>query len=286
MNLFSRYTIFSTPFVWLRIFLLTILFSLILAYTLSYLVTFPFSSLFLKCLIDSTLLLALAVLLERIIPSSNYVKLDLTQRVVNYLALAIFIIAIWVSLTYLSSLVIFGKDKSAEVIKLIPVTALIGLLIFLIVVQNIQYKNSKRNGDNDNGDETLEEETMSNENQNNNSNSNENERVFLERITIKIGQKINVILVPDIVYIKSDGDYVHVFTDKGKYIKEDTMKYFESNLHPHKFVRVHRSSIVNVEKIARIELYEKNNHMLILKNGSQIKASIAGYKLLRGVLNL
>lgn len=267
--------------------MLTILFSLILAFSLSYLVSFPFSSLFLKCLIDTTFLLAIAVLLERIIPSSNYVKLDLMQRVVNYLALAIFIIATWVSLTYLSSLVIFGRDKNAEVIKLIPVTALIGLLIFLIDIQYIQYKNSKQNGDNgDNGDETLEEETISNENQNNNSNSNENERDFLERITIKIGQKINVILVPDIIYIKSDGDYVHVFTDKGKYIKEDTMKYFESNLHPHKFVRVHRSSIVNVEKIARIELYEKNNHMLILKNGSQIKASIAGYKLLRGVLNL
>ena len=116
--------------------------------------------------------------------------------------------------------------------------------------------------------------------------SSEIENNFLERVALKSGQKIHVILVPDIVYIQSDGDYVQLFTEKGKFIKENTMKYFEANLHPKKFVRIHRSYIVNVEKITRIELYEKNSQMLILKNGHQVKASTAGYKMLREVLNL
>jgi DNA-binding LytR/AlgR family response regulator len=114
----------------------------------------------------------------------------------------------------------------------------------------------------------------------------EKDNNFIERIALKTGQKIHVILIPDLVYIQSDGDYVQLITENGKYIKEETMKYFEANLHPHKFVRIHRSYIVNVEKIARIELFEKNSQILILKNGHQIKASTTGYKMLREILNL
>jgi DNA-binding LytR/AlgR family response regulator len=109
---------------------------------------------------------------------------------------------------------------------------------------------------------------------------------ILERIAVKVGQKIHVILVPDIIYIEAEGDYVRIITDNGKYIKEDTMKYYEAGLPPSKFVRVHRSHIVNVEKILRIELYEKQNQMLTLKNGDQVRASVSGYKSLRDALKL
>ncbi|OJV74921.1 MAG: hypothetical protein BGO34_07925 [Bacteroidia bacterium 44-10] len=64
------------------------------------------------------------------------------------------------------------------------------------------------------------------------------------------------------------------------------MKYFETGLPSMQFVRVHRSYIVNVEKILRIEMYEKQNQMLTLKNGDKIRASVTGYKALRTVLNL
>jgi DNA-binding LytR/AlgR family response regulator len=79
---------------------------------------------------------------------------------------------------------------------------------------------------------------------------------------------------------------VHIFTESGKYMKEQTMKYFEEHLSPSKFVRVHRSCIVNVDAISRVELYEKQTQLLILKNGIQIKMSQAGYKLLKGRLKL
>ncbi len=108
----------------------------------------------------------------------------------------------------------------------------------------------------------------------------------LERVAVKVGQKIHVILVPDILYIQSDGDYVQIVTDQHAYMKEETMKYFETSLPQSRFVRVHRSYIVNVEKILRIELYEKQSQMLTLKNGDKIRASVSGYKALRLILNL
>ena len=109
---------------------------------------------------------------------------------------------------------------------------------------------------------------------------------ILDRVVVKTGQKIHVINVPDIVYIQSDGDYVQIYTDQNHFLKEETMKYFETHLPAASFVRVHRSYIVNVEKILRIELYEKKNQILTLTNGQKIKASASGYKLLREALNL
>ncbi|MBP7274394.1 MAG: LytTR family transcriptional regulator DNA-binding domain-containing protein, partial [Saprospiraceae bacterium] len=84
----------------------------------------------------------------------------------------------------------------------------------------------------------------------------------------------------------AESDYVQVITEKGKYLKEQTMKYFEENLLPTKFIRVHRSYIVNVEAISRIELYEKQTQLVTLKNGMQIRMSQSGYKLLKNILKL
>lgn len=109
---------------------------------------------------------------------------------------------------------------------------------------------------------------------------------LLERISVKSGTKIHVIPVDDVVCLQADGDYVQIHTMSGKYLKEQTMKYFEENLPAGQFVRVHRSFIVNVHSIARIELYDKQSQQLTLKNGEHIKVSQAGYKLLRSKLKL
>ena len=68
--------------------------------------------------------------------------------------------------------------------------------------------------------------------------------------------------------------------------KVNGMKYFEEHLPTNKFVRIHRSYIVNVEAISRIELYEKQNQVITMKNGHHVKASQTGYKNLRKALNL
>ena len=285
MKLIYPSTAFSMPLKWFTIVVLLVLFALLLTFAFKYLVSFSFSLLLLKNFIDTVFLIVFAVVLEKIIPFTNYVKLDFRQRLINSLALAIISVSVWVLITYSSSVILFGIETRDEIIKLLPVTALIGSLLYLIELLIINYRTVKLSIEYGNEAE-LETEKTDKPNAVAVEESNEKENGYIERIAIKTGQKIHVILVPDIVYIQSDGDYVQLITEDGKYIKEETMKYFEANLHPQKFVRIHRSYIVNVEKIARIELFEKNSQMLMLKNGHQIKASTTGYKILREVLNL
>ena len=108
----------------------------------------------------------------------------------------------------------------------------------------------------------------------------------LTRIAVKDRQQIFVIPVNDIDYIESDGDYVKLHTEKKTYLKEKTMKFFEENLPPQQFIRIHRSYIVNVNEVAKIELYEKESYRVHLRNGEILKASSNGYKTLKNAVNL
>lgn len=114
----------------------------------------------------------------------------------------------------------------------------------------------------------------------------EDKTEILQRIAVKSGSKIEVIAVSDIVYLESEGDYVMIHTKTGKFLKEKTMKYFEQHLDPDTFIRIHRSSIININEISRIELFEKENYIIKLKNGDQVKASNSGYKALKDALKL
>jgi DNA-binding LytR/AlgR family response regulator len=75
-----------------------------------------------------------------------------------------------------------------------------------------------------------------------------------------------------------------IISSNGKYLKEQTMKYFESHLPKSLFIRVHRSYIVNIEYISAIESYGKQNQQVLLKNGEWLKVSLAGYKALKVAL--
>ena len=103
----------------------------------------------------------------------------------------------------------------------------------------------------------------------------------LTRIAVKDRQQIHVIPVTDIDFIEADGDYVKLHTDNQAYLKEKTMKYFEENLPSQQFIRIHRSYIVNVNEVSKIELYEKDSYRVYLKNGEFLKASANGYKALK-----
>ena len=108
----------------------------------------------------------------------------------------------------------------------------------------------------------------------------------LTRIAVKDRQQIHVIPVNDIDYIEADGDYVKLHTAKRAYLKEKTMKFFEENLPAQQFIRIHRSYIVNVNEVAKIELYEKESYRVHLKNGELLKASSNGYKTLKAAVSL
>lgn len=109
---------------------------------------------------------------------------------------------------------------------------------------------------------------------------------ILQRIAVKSGSKIEIIAIGDIVYLESEGNYVMIHTKEGKFLKEKTMKYFEQHLDPDTFIRIHRSYIININEISRIELFEKESYIVKLKNGDQVKASSSGYKALKDALKL
>lgn len=107
-----------------------------------------------------------------------------------------------------------------------------------------------------------------------------------ERVVVKTGSKIRIIPVQEIFYIKADDDYVSIYTADGRYLKSKTLQHFESTLPPKLFVRVHRSYLVHVEQVTRIEPYEKDSHIAVLQCGDRIPVSRSGYARLKEVLGL
>ncbi|MDB5115863.1 MAG: DNA-binding response regulator [Mucilaginibacter sp.] len=107
-----------------------------------------------------------------------------------------------------------------------------------------------------------------------------------ERIVVKTGTKVKIIPVADVQYLQADDDYVSVFTQEGSYLKNKTMSFFEKTLDARQFVRVHRSYIVSVQEITRIDPYEKDSHLAILKSGAKIPVSKTGYVKLKQVLGI
>lgn len=107
-----------------------------------------------------------------------------------------------------------------------------------------------------------------------------------ERVVIKINGKIKIIPVRDIRYLEASDDYVRIHTADGIFLKNKTMQFFEASLPTSDFVRVHRSYILHVQQVTRIEPYEKDQQVAILRDGTKIPVSKAGYTRLRQVLGL
>ncbi len=106
------------------------------------------------------------------------------------------------------------------------------------------------------------------------------------RIVVKNGSKIKIIPVHEVQYLEAADDYVKVHTGEGYFLKNKTMNHFEQTLDGQQFVRSHRSYIVNVQQITRIDPYEKDNHVAILRSGIKVPVSRTGYVRLREVLGL
>ncbi|HPG10681.1 MAG TPA: LytTR family transcriptional regulator DNA-binding domain-containing protein [Chitinophagaceae bacterium] len=107
-----------------------------------------------------------------------------------------------------------------------------------------------------------------------------------QRIVVRNGSKIKIISVHDVFYLEAADDYVKIHTQEGYYLKNKTMNHFEQTLDNNLFVRSHRSYIVNVQQITRIDPYEKDNHVAVLRSGSKVPVSRSGYGRLKEVLGL
>ena len=81
-------------------------------------------------------------------------------------------------------------------------------------------------------------------------------------------------------------DYVKIHTDDGVFLKNKTMGYLEESLESQNFIRIHRSFIINVQLITRIDPYEKENHLAVLSIGVKLPVSKTGYAKLKQVLGI
>ena len=106
----------------------------------------------------------------------------------------------------------------------------------------------------------------------------------LDRVVIRDGAQVHVLPVDRIDYVEAQDDYV-AFRSGGKtLLKEQTLGDLESQLDGRRFVRIHRSYLVNIERLSRVELYAKDSRVAILADGSRLPISRSGYQRLQGLL--
>ena len=107
---------------------------------------------------------------------------------------------------------------------------------------------------------------------------------FAERLVVRDGAKVTIIPVDRLDYAEAQDDYVSLHSDKRSFLKQQTISSLEASLDPKQFVRIHRSWIVNIERISKIEPYTKDSRMAVLADGAQLPVSRSGYARLTAVL--
>ncbi len=107
-----------------------------------------------------------------------------------------------------------------------------------------------------------------------------------ERFFVKTGSRIDVIPVEDIIHVEAQDDYVELHTAKGRFLKKETMNRLELQLPPKKFIRVHRSHIIRVDQMEKLEKYGKESYMVVLKNGAKVLVSKSRIKNLKEQLGI
>jgi two-component system LytT family response regulator len=108
---------------------------------------------------------------------------------------------------------------------------------------------------------------------------------IISRIVAKTRNTIVVLPVQQVNYIESQDDYVMIYVNGAHYLKQKTLNYYETHLDPKDFLRVHRSYLVRLDQISKIEPYEKSAYVLILKSGDRVPVSRSGYSRLKEVLD-
>jgi len=107
---------------------------------------------------------------------------------------------------------------------------------------------------------------------------------FAGRILVRDGSRVHVLPVQKIDYVQAQDDYVSFRFEGKDYLKEQTLAQVEAELDPEKFVRIHRSYVLNVDRLARVEIDSRENRIAILADGRQLPVSRAGYKRLSSLL--
>ena len=107
---------------------------------------------------------------------------------------------------------------------------------------------------------------------------------YQHRIVVKDNGLIRIIPANEIHYLEADDDYVRIVTKGGTHLKKSTLAHLEQTLDPQQFVRVHRSYLIPVSQLLRIEPYEKESHIALLQCGAKVTVSKTGMAKLKGLL--
>ena len=107
-----------------------------------------------------------------------------------------------------------------------------------------------------------------------------------QRIVVKLAGRIRIIAVHEVRYMEAADDFVKIHTADACLLKNKTMNHFEKVLDPQQFVRIHRSYILSVQEIVRLDPHEKDTYSAVLKSGTVLPVSKTGYAKLKTVLGL
>jgi len=104
---------------------------------------------------------------------------------------------------------------------------------------------------------------------------------YSERIVVRDGAQVHVVPTEQVDYVEAQDDYVAIHGAGHSHLKHQTLAELAEALDPARFVRIHRSFLVNVERIARVELLGKDQRVVILRDGRQLPVSRSGHERLR-----
>jgi two-component system LytT family response regulator len=110
------------------------------------------------------------------------------------------------------------------------------------------------------------------------------EGAAIDRLLIRDRSHVHVIPVDQIDYIEAQDDYVSIRAGGRSYLKEQTLGELEQQLATKGFLRIHRRFVLNVSRLAKIELSEKDSRVAILNDKTELPISRSGYAKLRDLL--
>jgi len=97
------------------------------------------------------------------------------------------------------------------------------------------------------------------------------------RVLVRDGSRVHVLSMEKIDYVQAQDDYLSFRCDGKDYLKDQTLAQAEAALDPAKFVRIHRSYVLNLDRLARVETDERENRLAVLADGRKLPVSRAGY---------
>ncbi len=103
--------------------------------------------------------------------------------------------------------------------------------------------------------------------------SNNHERKYLDRLVIKAGGRVTFLKTEEIDWIEAAGNYIRLYIGKDSHLLRETMNNIQTKLDPEKFLRIHRSTILKIDRIKELQPWYHGEYFVTLENGKQLTSS-------------